>query len=280
MPAAAIPLVQQPHYIEPASTISAVPGGSGSSWGNGAWTELLASMPADAMLSGMNGVINTVLGLDSATEFDIGTGTAGNEVSVGTFKYHYKAIANDPLTNGLTWMPAIALMDVLASGDRVSCRHRWASTSTLNWRAVFGYLEKPIVGRTPLSTTAELKCYPTAAADITITTSSTPWQNTGYTEFRAAGGGDDWFITALIAHVPQGTTYSEFDLAEGTAGNEVVKYTVRIHEGNAGNFEGMRHPFQNPFLFEAGTRLSIRVRNSGNVAVIAHMAFNYFESLG
>jgi hypothetical protein len=42
----------------------------------------------------------------------------------------------------------------------------------------------------------------------------------------------------------------------------------------------MRHPFQNPFLFEAGTRLSIRVRNSGNVAVIAHMAFNYFESLG
>jgi hypothetical protein len=125
-----------------------------------------------------------------------------------------------------------------------------------------------------LNTTA-LTSVPSAAAGNTITSDSTPWNNSSWVEFIASTSG----ITAIAAINNYSSNASgdvEIEFGTGTVGNEVAIGLWRVNYGNSGGIPASQH-YEPPFPLGgigSGVRVSIRVRYS------AASAHNFTFKLG
>lgn len=114
-----IQMTTQVLTVVPSGSASiAVPWG-GSAWANGAWVEFIASAASDLVLATLVTATEGFVVLGEV-EVDVGIGSAGNEVAVGTWRYHVPTNVGI----GIFRLECDPLWDVISSGDRVSLRCR------------------------------------------------------------------------------------------------------------------------------------------------------------
>lgn len=107
---------------------------SGTPWANSSWSEVTAATSAAWVI---NHIVCGLSALAVEVEIDIGTGGAGSEAVVYTFRTRrelgdYPALENLPI-----------LFDNIANGARVAVRAR-ASIASRNLEIRLGYYEKPL----------------------------------------------------------------------------------------------------------------------------------------
>lgn len=119
----------------PSAAASATVTPSGSTWGNSSWVQLRAASGPALVLGG----IVLYAGVAQPYEFDIGTGTAGSETVIATFRGNYDSAAG--LNNLIYANPPI---DNIPLNARIAVRSRVNGTNATAWRAAIIVYEKPI----------------------------------------------------------------------------------------------------------------------------------------
>lgn len=278
----AVPLLYDRQYCLPDATDSVSVTPSGVSWGNSSWVELEDSMPTAGILTGITPLSLAAFSASPAVgyEFDIGVGSAGNEVVISTFRGSFAFIANTPSASGCPWIPCVFGIDAIPAGSRVAVRMRIASTNTTAWKVGVTYLRKPLTGSLE-TTTAPIKTWPPADTAQVLTLTST-WSNTAWAEVREASGAPTWYITGLVIWRLVGNTEIELDFGTGASSSESVIWTIRHFGTSMGNMLGMHVPIWNPISIPANTRLAVRARGTRptGVNVDVYVALTYVESIG
>src|SRR5207244_3188799 len=147
-----------PQITIPSAADSIAVPASGAAWTNGAWTQIVASLAKDSILTGIS-FISPNASADSEFELDIGVGTSvkatikGETIGVlgGVDSYYQLPIP----------------VDAFPSGSQIQARVRRSTTDTENRKVALTILQKPISGS--LITTAQpSKVLPSAAGLIVI----------------------------------------------------------------------------------------------------------------
>src|SRR5262250_2553240 len=241
--------------IAPAAAAGAAITPSGTAWNNSAYAELIASVSAAAVLTGV--VIFPTTSVSADFEVDIATGAAGSETVIATLKGRFAGnVAWDT-----AYTPLPIPIDNIASGARLSARLRKAGTDTNAWRAAITYLLKPIVGTLQVTASPYL-VVPSAAALTTLTTGGgTSWVNTTWTTVITSTA-SAIVLTHVIVPTTSGSDQggTEFDIGTGSAGSEVVVTTVRrkCRSGEGGPWIiALPSPLDN---IASGVRVAVRWR--------------------
>jgi hypothetical protein len=243
--------------------------GPGSAWTNTSWVELIASTATAITLAGINLRFGTTV---VEVEVDIGVGSVGNEVVVGTLR-----LAN---RIGATIQPVLLPFPFpitgIGAGQRVSCRMRVNSTTTTNFRVTLSYFA--VANLAAVTTTSQpSKVYPPAANGISLI-NAVDWTYTAWTTLVATTAAAI-VIPALIISPPLSNFDWEVELGIGLPGSEQVLTTARGHAKSASNVVGPANHFLIPALdaVPAGSRLAVRMRKSGSFGGAFSVAALYYE---
>ena len=256
-------------YAAPAAATSAtitLPGPS-TPWVDSNIVELAASMPTNAVLTGvvMRGLTTTA---NYAIEIVIGTGAAGSEVAIATFlAYTKESFGVDSLEAGGVLPTSIGIANI-AAGDRLSAWMRGGTTlATQTYVIAATYLELPLVG-TMITTANPTQVTPSGSGHVTVTASATPWDNGSEVQMRAASGAELALVSVSIA--PSTVVEVEF----GPTGFASSYATVRVMTGVTGM--PSIYPFPYPVTVPSGASVAVRVR-SPTANATALVGYTYVE---
>lgn len=255
-----------PQYTAPAAANGTTITPNAVSWTNSAWFELLASAPADLLVTGLS------VGIGNQGEpfaFDLGVGGAGAESVITTFRGQFRGTLHGPV-----YLPHVIPVDAVPSGSRVAARMRKNGTSVLTWTAALTYLRKPITGT--LTTTTKPQQAAPVDATLTVTSPASAWTNGSWATVLASAGADLVIVGVVIPALTSSADW-EVDLGVGAAASESVITTF------AGRRSGFTDgpcffPLANPLdVVTSGQRVAARIRTSGAAAVNTTVAIVYHE---
>lgn len=227
----------------------------------GSWTEVIASAASDMTLAG---VTPTTVG-----DFDVelGVGSAGNEVSIGVFKFSGGSTGAQTDT---ALMP-IAIGDRIPSGARVAARLR--SDVGENGAIVLNYYDSFSGGN--VTTTALPAVLPDDGTRATLTpNTSGAWANSGWVQVSPGLPRRSAIYGLVFDQVVD--CELEVDVGTGGAGAESVIATVHAYKsGGIGSGIAM---LPAPVPVTAGSRLAVRGRrNSTSSSAFAAGVLYYDE---
>jgi hypothetical protein len=238
----------------------------GSAWSNGSWVEFITSAATALQLASIT-VGHT--SENDECEYDIGIGTAGNEVVVSTVRITNAAPVN---WGGLGIYPFPIPISVVPTSSRVTIRCRGIATST--GRTVsLQYYENTDSDNV---TTSQMACLPSAAAGASVTPNASAWANSSWVQLTSGIGHE--ISLAGITFTYQTFCELEIELGTGGSGSETVITTVKTRPGNT---KGAIPSFINlPAVFPvaASTRIAVRVRKSDTNTNAYSIAVNYYDN--
>lgn len=249
-------------YAPPEGTTSVTPT-IAASYGAGTYTQAIASVGADAVITNLIANLEDAFG-NFHYEFEIGVGAAGSEVVAATVVTAAVIRRNNPGE-----IPFLVGIDRVLSGQRLAVRGRRNVASTTTAKVAVGYMHKPLSGQA--TTTTEALTRTPVSGTISVTPNATAWANSAYTELIAATA-TAWLVQHLAwtASVV-GPGSFEFDISTGAAGAETVVETIR--GGATGG--GVHQILPVSVLFDgiaSGVRVAIRVRKDGTSTAVHTIA--------
>jgi hypothetical protein len=213
---------------------------------------LTSSAAADSILCALG--VRTAYTGDVIVEVDIGTGAAGSEVSIGTFKFSCKG-------NASFWGPTSDFVlplgiDNIGSGARVACRMRKSDTNTTAWRISATYLEKPFSGT--FQTTAQpLTAAPSGVTLVTHGTGGT-FNPSAWVQIVASTPNAQVIAGVLARGTPTG--WIELEIGSGAAGSEVPLTKSKLVQSatlGPSAVGWLKNPYDG---IASSTRVAMRVR--------------------
>ncbi len=263
-----------------ASAALTVTSGSGvADWIVGSWVEFIASAAANLQLAGLvvspnrSGQQGSNPGVDES-EFDIGIGTAGNEVVIATVRLN---LFNTNWYGLCVWLFPVPL-DVIASGVRVAIRLRCKGTTvtTVSNPVVLLYYQGLDSDNVSTKVT---KTAPPAATGVSIIPSVSAWGNSLWSELITSTATEIAIAAICVTQIAANVEW-EVDLGTGGAGSEVVATTVRFQQGASvtGTPGGLALP-AGLLPIQAGTRVACRLRrNSTSIAAHPNLSITYYDN--
>jgi hypothetical protein len=243
-----------------ATGVSVTP--SGSNWGNSDWVEVEDKILTDGwILTG----ISVIPGTTSVPfEVEVGTGTPGNQVSLGILRGY---VGNTAAVGYLAYpIPIKGPVE----GDRVWVRLRKGGTNTAAWFLAVTYYDLPIEG-TVTATRQGAETHPQAAGGINVTSGGSAWVSGSWTVL-ANPTPLEWAVGAVNFQVPGQVDEWELDLGIGDGGSETVIHTVRSRKkDNTAVFpSGLYTVLVKPaIVVPVGSRLSARLRRNTGAGAYA-----------
>jgi hypothetical protein len=247
-----------PQFTAPSAADGVTVTPSGSSWVSSAWVELSPSITLASVLTGIS--LRTALSAVGAQfEIDIGTGPAASEVVIATYKGFHVQVTSS--IGSHLYVRSVIPIDAIGAGARLSCRIRLSGTSVVVWQIKATLIAKPLVG-TLLTTVTPAKVAPSAANMTAVTTSATPWLNSGWSTIIATTSADI-VVVAVVMFQLTSTVDFEVDIGVGGAGSEVVRTTLRGRTASQVDSHWII-PLPNPLdNIATGVRVAGRGRSSG-----------------
>lgn len=241
-------------FTAPAAAAGAAITPNATAWANSAYADLLASVSAAAVLTGI--VVYPTTNVTAEFELDVATGAAGSEVVIATIKG--KFLGN--VAWETAYVPVPVPIDHIANGTRLAARLRKSGTDVNVWRVAITYLKKPIAG-TLLTTAQPVKVTAAGGPMTVLNTNSANWVNTTWKELITSTA-TAIVLTHYVAPPFAGNMEAEFDIGVGAAGSESVITTVRIRaQSNDGG--PWIVPFVNPLdAIPTATRVAARWRGT------------------
>lgn len=255
----AVQYVTNPQKVLPSAADSASCTASGTAWTNGNWAVISSSAPTAGVLTGI--AISTNADTQKIQfEIDIGVGSAGNEVVIATFKGSNMDVIGT--SENLTYTLPIGI-DGWSAFDRIVARVRVGNTTASVWTVAITYYTPPINGRFQ-TTVNPLQCLPSNSTGLILGTGGSAWVNGSYQALSSALPTKIAIVGLAVRCWAQNGDYqSEFDLATGSAGNEVVFCTFKFEEGDFFSTPGFAQ-LMVPIEVASGARLTARARDSAD----------------
>jgi hypothetical protein len=242
-------------YTAPAAAASVSLTVDTGDWADSDWFTVLASAPADLLITGLN---------------VFAVGAAAAESVITTFAGQYKAAG----THGSGYIPHVIPLDAVPSGSRISARIRKNGTDADPWSVSITYLRKPITG-TVTTTTKPQKAAP-ASDIVTVATPVVAWDN-GTWQTVLASAAADIVIVGVAIPALTGSSDWEVDLGVGAAASETVITSVAGRRG--GLVDGpCFFPLANPLdIVLSGERVAARIRGAEAAARNTTVKIVYHE---
>lgn len=224
----------------------------GSSWGDGAWTEFSAALPARAAITAIHPQMDTSGG-GSDFEIDVGHGAALSE-----------AVDTTHRTTGWGWTTGADRhasfkfgSKIIEAGERLLGRVR-AQTIGVGYAASLGLIYDPDFEQVD----QRQYTYPPAANRVSSAAgNATPWANSNWSTFHAGFSEDVWLTGLTFAG--HGNVSHELEFGLGADPSSNILTTLAIHFG--GNTGGTRdfpiHGYA--VLIPANQIVSVRFRKAG-----------------
>lgn len=226
--------------------------------GLGAWCQIIASAANDSQIAGFVAELNQLAA--NLVEIQIGVGSAGNEVSFGSFLVVSSGNGNLSMETLMLPVP----VNKIKAGDRVSARIAQQSTSTAINLAILYYENLD----SEISTEGAYNYLPlnTNSSIGVLTPSTTPWQDSDtWFELASALGANSAVIgIGVLPGSGQAGEEWELDLAIGIPGSEQVVTTISsiVSDAVVQGFQNRWLP--TPFPVNAHARISCKIRKSGS----------------
>lgn len=254
-------------FTAPSAAASVAITPNAGSWVNSAWFELLASVSADALITGIE---IPVVGAAEPFRIDLGIGGVGSESVITTFGGQYKAAG----THGPGNIPHVYPLDAVPSGSRISARLRKNGTSVTAWNVCVTYLKKPVTGN--LTTTTKPQKVAPVDAILTVATPASSWVNGTWGTVLAAAGADIVVVGVVIPALT-GSQDWEVDLGVGAVSSESV--ITSVPGRRSGLTDGpCFFPLPNPLdVITSGQRVAARIRGAEAAARNTTVAIVYHE---
>ena len=184
----------------------------------------------------------------------IATGTAGNEVVVA----EYPIYGPNSGSQSLRYLMTVPL-DVIPNNTRVSAQLLNVSGSNTYTVAIQVY--KTIPGTVPASSKFH-SYYPNAALGVSLTTSGSAWNDSGFGTITTGISTDQLILGAVVTN-PTATTEWELDIYFGPDSSEVLKTTIR--GSNRSDKQGDYHYYILPraYPLAKNTQVKVKIRRSG-----------------
>jgi len=224
------------------------------------WYEFIANTSKDIVIVQLSGSKDNT----GLTQYDIGVGSAGNEIPISSIIAHHGVGFGGGRFN-ITWPYG----RLIPAGSRVSMRLKNQGTSAgLGHDATFGYIE--VSGITPdfenwtedyIIGELVYDNLPTAL-QMGVFTGASAWQNGSWVELDASAG-KEYVVLGMTMNGVSVPAEAEFDLGFGAAGFEQVAHTIRwdaTDTVSGTSFVWTR--FNIPLIIPISTRLSFRARCS------------------
>lgn len=130
-----LPTTTQPSKVYPAAA-NAAGYTAGSTWANGSWVQIVASTATAIIVLGA-----AIEHRSNGPEFevDLGTGGAGSETVVTTFR----DLSGGAFNSSPYWCPLQVPLEI-ATSTRIACRARTANAATPGGTVKLLYMEKPL----------------------------------------------------------------------------------------------------------------------------------------
>lgn len=230
-----------------------------SAWTYGSWVQLIASAVGNVAIAGISiGPIAAGSYSDNAIEFQIGTGAPGSEAAIGTIKIY-------GTNSGAGSGPDVYMLPVplggIVNGDKVSIRAQYGSALTATIPVALLYYSNLSSDQFTALTTP-YTASSLASNGVAVTPNAGPWVNSAWFVL-SSGLSTSAAITGLAFFDGSvaGIDY-EFDLGTGAVGSETVITTLRGgRNGTVTRLTYLNLPV--PYLLDAGTKVSVRIRKSG-----------------
>lgn len=243
-------------------------------WANSSWYEFIASTAGDTTITALQSMTNTGGG---ELEIEFGTGTAGNEVPIGVWRYVYGNSGGFPASQHIE--PPYPLGGI-GTGVRLAARIRYTAGATHNFTFKIGYY-------TALSSDQQTaannvySCVPTGADGASIAANTSAWANSSYVQLTSGlAGSTGWY--GLAPTFPSGALGfdGEWDIATGEAGAETVITTIRISNTASGIFGALYvQQLVAVYVIPASTRVAARIRKSGTSAATYQVSGLYITNI-
>lgn len=258
-----IPVTAQASKVMPSAAAGTNVTPTGTAWQNSAWAQVTAATANAIVLGGISVQPPTA----GEYEIDVGTGAAGAETVVATFR-DYTGNAN----GGPYFKLLKPALDNIASGARVAIRIRTSHTGVGAYPVKLMYYDSP-VGVT-LHNRA-LKWVPAGANGVSVTPNAAAWADSNWVEL-IANAPSDLQLAGLNLFVGTGVNY-EVEFGVGAAGAEVpiAFFKGRPSNANLVDFSPFFVPLVNSV--PVGSRLAVRLRREGTVMTAWRVAAAYYE---
>lgn len=259
-------LTTKPVKVAPSAAAGVVPTLSGAWTASPAWSEILASAPADLAIAGV--VLEGGTSASQELEIEVGVGGSGSEAAVGTIRLVYASGATAPLAYVLP-----APFSGVSAGNRVAIRARSQSGLASMpgvWLLYYESFDSDLLLTAPA-------CVPAAADGVAITPSGTAWANSAWVQLTA-GLASEISIFGVAYGAQNANVDLEFDLGTGASGAESVIATLRntSNTADAGGLTFCHLPAVHPVA--ASTRVAARVRKSGTGTTDYNVTLLYYGS--
>jgi hypothetical protein len=240
----------------PAAAVNITLAGNATPWTNSAWAQITTGLASGIVIAYLLPVPG---GMNSGTEYeiDLGIGTAGNEVVIGTYPgFKATSAAVNP------WVIRPPL-DAIPALTRIAWRYRKSDASTATNQLGLTYYEKPNLGVE--TSAAPPKVYPTAASGIAVQPvySVTAFGACDWVEMTT--GFTSGIVVLGVQAQPIGSISSTRDIIDigiGAAGSEqlILRFAneYRFNSGYNGNLGPLTLPIPYDGI-PAKTRIAVRV---------------------
>lgn len=223
---------------------------SSSAWTYGNWVELTSSAPSDLFAAYLAVLPNNGASMaPTSAQIQIGTGSGGAEVVVGTFRVRFFADQWAPAST----FPLGLIHDRIASGTRVALRiaHETAS-DTDAYRTALGYYSS--LGGTTGYSTGLQTASPIDSATVNVA-GTTAWAAGAYSDLIAASAiATPIFLLGFV--VANYVTNGVVEIAVGATPDLVCSVP---YDATAANGVGYVR-FPNPIRVAANARVAMRQR--------------------
>lgn len=266
-------LTTSPLKIVPAAATDLALTLSGTTYTNSAWTEIIASTGGIAAIAGITmGAPTTGTYSSENMEFDIGVGTAGNEIVLGTIAFYGDNSAGS-ITPNVLMLPIP--MGGIPSGSRVAIRTRNKTSVAVIAITVLYY--EGLDSDQFTSITQVFNRVPVAADGVSVTPHGTAWTNSNWFELTS-GLGTTAGIYGLALRRIQTAADFEYDIGIGAGGSEVVITTLR--DSGQGAAIRMSYLFLPGLYFiPASTRVAVRMRKTGTSTSVIPVSLLYIQGI-
>ena len=241
-----------------------------TAWLAGAWVQMIASTASPiALTSWVTRATNNCGGTDDQSELEIGTGGAGSEVVVGTFRWGGATESN----GNFRQFPIRPAIDIPTS-TRIAIRYRCSGTTSTTELFALGYVPNPDFTQT---TSLVYKTAPPAATSVTITPNGSAWANSAYGQLVASTT-NSILVNGIAVTVNSSAAPADYeiDLATGAAASETVVTTFRSHLETTAQPNFLR--LNPPLSINTGQRVAVRMRKTGTNTAAWYYALNYLDN--
>jgi hypothetical protein len=248
-----------------------VPTGA-TTWGFGAWVEVISSAPADIQLLGIDLAMYS-FGNNTQAIYDVGIGGSGSEVSVFPYYFEIGGAAN----KGPGRLQFPIPFDGIPAGSRVCMRAAWASGGVLPTRCSLVYTTGLDSDN---AVSSALSHYPAVSAGVvgsgvaSVAGNAVAWANSSWVLLSPSGG---WVDVSLLVDVWISISVScDWEIDIGLGSTPVVATTEAGYTaGNMNNSPGFRRTFSAPPLaVSANTEVWARVRKTGTSTAAITISIN------